>query len=154
MSILENFDENYKIIIRDRHTVAGEVSESTTELFGELAVAQGGYVIRYNEHEGDFAGTTTNISVMGPDSLRLSRGGSFGIDFLLEEGKRHNCFYDTPYGRLEMGVYAKKIDSDMKDNGGNLKFAYSLDIGGGEVSENELELEVREMKQRGARTDV
>ena len=148
MNIGENKNEQYKIIIHDRHIVAGEVSESTTELYGDFAVAQDGYVIRYNEHEGDFAGTTTHISVLGPDSLHLSRGGSYGLSFLLEKGKRHNCFYDTPYGRLEMGVYAQRIDSAMNDKGGNLSFAYSLDIGGGEVSENELEVEVKELRQK------
>lgn len=151
MTRSENLNEQYKIIIRDRHTVAGEVSESTTELYGDLARSNDGYVIRYNEHEGDFAGTTTNISVFGPDSIHLSRGGSFGINFMLEEGKRHNCFYDTPYGRLEMGVYARKVDSKLNEDGGVLSFAYSLDIGGGEVSENELEVEVKELKQRGTK---
>ena len=80
--------------------------------------------------------------------MRLSRGGSFGLDLVLEKGKRHNCAYDTPYGRLQMGVYAKKIDSKMAEDGGNLKFAYSLDIGGGEVSDNELEVIVKELKQK------
>jgi len=145
----ENFKEQYKIIIKDRHTVAGEVSECTTELFGDLNVAKNGYTIKYDEHEGDFAGTTTKIFVVEPNSsVRLSRGGSYGLDIVLEKGKRHNCAYDTPYGRFQMGVYAKKIDSKMSEDGGNLKFSYSLDIGGGEVSDNELELEVKEVKQK------
>ena len=148
----ENFNEQYKIIIKDKHTVAGEVSESTTELFGNLDVAKNGYIIRYTEHEGDFAGTTTKIFVVEPNSVRLSRGGSYGLDLVLERGKRHNCAYDTPYGRLQMGVYAKDVDSKMSENGGNLKFAYSLDIGGGEVSDNELEVIVKDLGRRGEET--
>ena len=107
-----------------------------------------GYIIKYDEHEGDFAGTTTKIFVIEPNSVHLSRGGSYGLDLVLEKGKRHSCAYDTPYGRLQMGVYAKKIDSKMTSDGGNLKFAYSLDIGGGEVSDNELEVTVKEVKQK------
>ncbi len=152
VSLTENFEEQYKITIKDKHTVGGEVSESTTELFGDLNVAKNGYIIRYTEHDGDFAGTTTKIFVIEPDSVRLSRGGRYGLDLVLERGKRHNCAYDTPYGSLQMGVYAKNVDSKMSECGGNLKFAYSLDIGGGEVSDNELEVIVKDLGKRGEET--
>lgn len=135
--------ENYKITIHDKHKIGEEVSESTTELMGALDVMKNGYIIRYQEHAGDFAGTTTKIFVSEPGKIRMSRGGSFATELVLELKKRHNCCYDTPYGSFLMGVYAHKIDSNMNDNGGDLEFAYSLDVGGGEVSENELKINVK-----------
>lgn len=148
MNQTENNIEQYKITINDRHTATGDVSQSTIELFGDLDISKNGYVIKYDEHEGDFAGTTTKIVVIEPNTVRLSRGGSYGLDLVLEKGKRHNCAYDTPYGRLQMGVYAKMIDSKMALGGGVLKFSYTLDIGGGEVSDNELEVIVKTVKQK------
>lgn len=76
--------------------------------------------------------------------MYLSRAGTYATELLLEPKRRHSCQYDTPFGSIMMGVYAYKIDSDMKSSGGELDFAYCLDIDGGTVSENELTVSVRE----------
>lgn len=141
----EEIKENFKITLIDKHSANGEKSESKTEVMGELNFAQNGYVIRYMENAGDFSGCVTKLLVKEPDTVRLSRGGELSLDLLLEEGKRHNCFYDTPFGKLQMGVYTKFVKSEMKENGGKLSFGYSLDIGGGEVSDNELIIDVKEI---------
>lgn len=147
---------DYKITIHDKHTVGEETSEFTTELIGALSVYKdGNYIISYDEHAGDFAGTTTRIYVKGTDVVRMSRGGDFATELVLEKGKRHNCCYDTPYGSFIMGVYAHDIISEMNLEGGSLAFAYSLDVGGGEVSENELEIKIKEInRQKEIDTDV
>ncbi len=139
----EEIAENYKITIYDKHTIGGETSESKTELMGNLDLTNGGYTICYAEHAGDFAGTVTEIFVNEPGSVRMLRGGDFSTELILECGKRHNCCYETPYGSLLMGVYAHEINSSMENMGGDLTFAYSLDVGGGEISENELKINVK-----------
>ena len=141
----ENLNENYKITIVDKHSSNGEKSESKSELMGDLNYAQNGYIIRYVEHAGDFAGAMTKIFVKEPDTVRLSRGGELALEILLEGGKRHSCFYDTPFGKLQMGVFAKSVCSRMTEHGGRLSFSYTLDVGGGEVSENELIIDVKEI---------
>ena len=144
-NIKENdLKENYRITIKDKHYIAGEKAESTTQVFGDLILSDDGYTISYTEHAGEFAGCVTNIKVTNePSSLYLSRTGSFATDLLLEPKRRHSCHYDTPYGSILMGVYAYKIDSNMKSSGGDLDFAYCLDIDGGAVSENELQINVK-----------
>lgn len=139
----EEIAENYKITIYDKHTIAGETSESKTELMGNLDLTKDGYTICYAEYAGDFAGTVTEIYVNEPGSVRMLRGGDFSTELILECGKRHNCCYETPYGSLLMGVYAHEINSAMENMGGDLTFSYSLDVGGGELSENELKINVR-----------
>lgn len=137
--------ENYRITIRDKHYIAGEKAERETQVFGDLFLSEDGYTISYTEHAGEFAGCVTNIKVTSePKMLCLSRVGSFATDLMLEPGKRHSCQYDTPFGSVLMGVYAYKIDSDMKSSGGELDFAYCLDIDGGTVSENELKISLQE----------
>ena len=141
----ENLDERYKITIYDKHVVAGEKSEATTSLMGSLNISQNGYTISYREHAGDLAGTVTNIRVTEPNLICLHRDGAYETDLILELQKRHNCHYDTPYGGFMMGVYAHSMESSMDISGGMLNFSYSLDVGGGEVSTNELRIKVKEM---------
>jgi len=142
---LNEFEKKYRITINDKHITSGEQTESETELMGNLSVQKNGYEIRYMEHTGDMAGTTTKIFVDEPNKVRLTRGGLFQTDLILELKKRHNCCYETPYGTLIMGVYAHRIDSNMNPDGGDLEFSYSLDVGGGEVLENELKISVRKI---------
>lgn len=145
LDTVNNLKENYKITIKDKHYIAGEKAESTTQVFGDLFLSEDGYTISYTEHAGEFAGCLTNIKVTNePNTLYLSRAGTYATELLLEPKRRHSCQYDTPFGSIMMGVYAYKIDSDMKSSGGELDFAYCLDIDGGTVSENELTVSVRE----------
>ncbi len=142
---LKDLKENYKITIKDKHHIDGEKAESTIQVFGDLVLSDDGYTISYTEHAGAFAGCVTSIKVTNdPNTLYLSRAGSYATDLLLEPRKRHSCQYDTPFGSILMGVYAYKIDSDMKSSGGELDFAYCLDVDGGTVSENELKISVQE----------
>lgn len=136
--------ENYRITIKDKHYIAGEKAESTTQLFGDLCISEDGYTISYTEHAGEFAGCLTNIKVTNdPSSLYLSRAGAYATDLLLEPRRLHSCQYDTPFGSIMMGVYAYKIDSSMDTSGGELDFAYCLDMDGSVVSENELKVSVQ-----------
>jgi len=132
----------YKITLTDRHSVLEEKSENTIIVRGDLDFKPEEYTITYLEHAGDMAGSTTKVRVKKGKLIQLSRSGPYSTDLVLELGKRHTCQYATPYGSLMMGVYTDSIESDMTENGGHLRFKYSLDVGGGEVTENDLELTV------------
>ena len=142
--------KKYKITIRDKHYADGEKSESEMSVFGSLTFSKDDYKISYMEHDGDLAGCVTTISVSSkpdskPDSIYMSREGSFTTNLLLEPKRRTTCHYDTPFGSMMLGVYTYKIDSDMGQSGGNLDFAYCLDVEGSTVSESKLHIGVSEV---------
>ena len=134
-----------KITVRDKHITHEGVDEGISEYQGEFVCTENGYTIKYFEHEGEFADMPIKILVMPPDTARIIRGGEMTYDFLLEAGKRHKCAYGTPFGILEMGVFTKKIESKMTETGGKLNLAYTFDVGGGEIFDNELLIEVKEL---------
>ena len=45
------------------------------------------------------------------------------------EGTRHLCHYETGYGSVSLGVAADVIEQRLDENGGSLKFSYTLDSG-------------------------
>jgi uncharacterized beta-barrel protein YwiB (DUF1934 family) len=61
---------------------------------------------------------------------------------IIEKDRRHTCFYQTPFGELMMGVYTKNIFTDMNENGGTLRFSYTIDFNNDLASENDLDISV------------
>ena len=144
----------YKITLVDRHSVLGEKSESTIIVKGDLDFTPEEYTITYLEHAGDMAGCTTKIRVKKGVHVQVSRSGAYSTDLVLELGKRHNCQYATPYGSLLMGIYTSLVESSMTEQGGSLRFKYSIDIGGGEVTENDLEIIIKKFPDDRGIIDV
>jgi uncharacterized beta-barrel protein YwiB (DUF1934 family) len=106
---------------------------------------EGSYYITYKESEATgFKGVTTTLKVDGESCVTMTRGGASGSRLILESGRRHLCHYDTGYGQLMVGVSSCKIRSDLGDRGGELTFNYTLDINANQVSQNEVNVSVRE----------
>ena len=57
---------------------------------------------------------------------------------MVEEGKRHQCTYDTGCGTIILGVSGSRIAADLDEQGGTLEFHYSLDVNTALVSENDV----------------
>ena len=56
----------------------------------------------------------------------------------MEEGKRHQCTYDTGCGTIILGVNGSRIEAKLDETGGTLEFHYSLDVNTTLVSENDV----------------
>ena len=63
---------------------------------------------------------------------------------MLQKGKRTLCNYDTGYGCLTMGVYARSIHIGLAEQGGTLDFHYTLDINSDMASSHDIYVTVRE----------
>lgn len=63
---------------------------------------------------------------------------------LLEKGKRHLFHYKTSFAEFMLGIFANKISNSLSDDGGKLNFSYTLDINSGLISENEIEINIKE----------
>ena len=63
-------------------------------------------------------------------------------EIILEAGKRHNFQYGTPYGEMQMGVFANTVESKMTPEGGTLKLVYTIDFYGNFTSAKDMLIEV------------
>ena len=74
----------------------------------------------------------------------LERSGAMNSLLVLEKGKRHLCSYETGYGCLTMGVYTRELHNRLEKSGGELEFAYTLDINSDMTSSHNVHLTVRQ----------
>ena len=68
----------------------------------------------------------------------LLRTGEVRSQLIVEEGKRHQCTYDTGCGTIILGVNGSRIEAELDETGGTLEFHYSLDVNTTLVSENDV----------------
>lgn len=130
------------IKITDTHLSDGEKYTCELTTAGTLDYLGDAYTLTYEETDTELAGCTTTLKVDKNRIITMTRSGKYNTELILEKERRHSCFYQTPYGELMMGVYAKSIESTMDENGGKLRFCYTIDFNNDLASENDLSISV------------
>ena len=131
--------EDYIIRIKSRieqhidEPMEDEEKEEFVELMtrGQFVQKGGSYYITYKETETTgYEGCTTTVKV-ADDARKVSmlRFGKQSSQLIIEKGTRHLCHYETGYGSISLGVAADVIEQRLDENGGSLKFSYTLDSG-------------------------
>ena len=131
------------IKIVDRHEMDGDTDGLETTLLGNFKGTRDNYILSYAEN-GELEGCSVTLRVENGDTVTMTRSGMFETELIIQRGVRHNCSYSTPAGNLLLGVFAKRVESDMTEKGGRIEFEYTLDLGAGVVSENYLVITVTE----------
>ena len=136
--------KEYLIKIKGEQTVGQEVDMVELTTVGSFFKRNNCYYITYLESEATgFDGAKTVLRVdTRKGVVTMKRMGSSNSQLIIEEGRRHQCNYDTGYGNLIIGVSGNKIVSSLTDSGGDVTFAYSLDINTMLTSENKVHISV------------
>ena len=132
------------IKITDTHFADGETESSEITLPGSISFYGEDYKIRYRETDEALKDCFVTVSFEDGCRVRVTRSGAFNSEMIMEPGKRYICVYSTPAGNINMGIFTQRLESLMSLSGGLLKFEYSLDVNGGYVSRNILEIEIKQ----------
>lgn len=111
---------------------------------GSFSRRRNKYYICYEETEASgFNGSRTMLK-FDPEAgcITMNRSGSAHAQLIIEEGRRHQCNYDTGFGSMTIGVLGNGFKSSLSDEGGDLTFQYSLDVDTSLASENRVDITV------------
>ena len=114
--------------------------EDTTEFFtsGSYELGEKGYVLCYDE-SGGIGYESCRIKITVTDkAILIERTGPAAASLTIEAGGKHHCVCGTPYGEFTMGINAYEVESELNDEGGRLRFRYSIDVNSDFISENEM----------------
>jgi uncharacterized beta-barrel protein YwiB (DUF1934 family) len=137
--------ENYLITIDGVQRNDTDEDKLSLTTLGSFYRRKGDYFIVYRETQATgFDGDITTLKVEANNKVTMQRKGKTNSELTIERGQKHLCHYDTGHGNFVIGILAKRIDNNLTENGGRLCLAYSLDINSNAVSENELNITVRE----------
>lgn len=109
---------------------------------GSLTGGPEDYTLCFREMLDDESECTTHVNVKNRKCVTLLRSGAYNSELMIEQGRRHNCHYATPYGDLMVGVFAKSVDSRVNVSGGKLRLHYTVDFYGSPTTEKILVVDV------------
>lgn len=137
-------DQSYLICIDGAMEQDGESDRIQLKTRGSFVHRGGSFFITYEESETTgYAGCMTTVKV-AQDGQKVSmlRYGRAASQLIIEKGVRHVCHYDTGVGALSLGVAADEIEHALTDEGGEVRFSYTLDSGTQELSRNLVKITV------------
>ncbi len=107
---------------------------------GVLSGDQDAWRLKYTETQPD-TDMKHNITVtMNHGVVTMQREGQYGTSMVFEKGRRFEGLYDTPYGALDMGVFATQVKYQVDDAFGEVNLQYQLDLQGQFAAMHELKI--------------
>lgn len=111
---------------------------------GRLSIENGIYTLRYQEtpetEDGSVAPPQDIVLTLTPERVTMTREGAFSTTMIFVRGQRFEGAYHTPYGDLEMAVFATKVDCQLAPHAGSVNLQYTLDMQGAFAAMNTMEL--------------
>ena len=86
------------------------------------------YVFFEEVAEGLQGVTKTQIKWKDSELLEVSKKGLSNVHMIFEKNKKNRCYYDTPFGRLNLGIFMTDMLVDEKENYIHIQAEYSLDV--------------------------
>ncbi|MBR3430244.1 MAG: DUF1934 domain-containing protein [Clostridia bacterium] len=113
---------------------------------GKLHIGSSGdAVLEYTESQQDEETgevSTANITLeMKKNRVIMNRVGDFSNTMVFMPEQRFEGIYHTPYGNMDMAVFARSVRCDIGESKGSVHLNYQLHIQGAYASTNELHLE-------------
>ncbi len=133
---------NVTISLRSVQRMDGDTETTEMTACGTLDVLEDGVRLCYTESEQD-GGATVTVLVRGAQTI-VERRGEISSQIVLEEGKRHACRYETPYGLLTLHAQAKQMMFSNVGNTALLRAVYTLEMSGA-CTEQEIEFRIKEV---------
>ena len=138
--------ENYLITIDGYMTTDGDTDNVSLTTVGSYRIKNGKHYIVYKETEATgFAGCTTTLKAWKNGVSMTRFGNGFNTNLLIEKGAINLCNYQTVAGPIMLDINGIDIVNNLHENGGELTFEYSLNAGGMLVSDNKVNVKVKEI---------
>lgn len=133
-----------QISLRSVQKMDGETETTELTANGTMERLPDGMRLCYTESMKD-GGAAVTVTVRGAQTI-LERRGEISSHMIVEEGKRHACRYETPYGRLNLHTQGKRLSFAVSGNTATLQAVYTLDMNGA-CTEQEIEFRIKEVSQ-------
>ena len=112
---------------------------------GTLFEKNGKYYIKYTEQLGSEEESFSTTMKFEKNKVTILRYGEVNTQMVLEAGKKHINYYETPHGSLVVGVLADTMSVDVGGSKGCIKLIYDVEINNALSSRNNVILTYEEI---------
>ncbi len=120
-------ENQYLITVVTVQEIDGETETIELTTHASYSGNSNNYTITYKEVDSEEGESSTVLRVEKGSCVSVSREGAINSYMTIEAGVRHLSHHVTPYGAFSLGITAKKVESEMDENGGKLVFRYATD---------------------------
>lgn len=113
------------------------------EAHGTLEKVGDVFVVEYVEPDEAMGKSVSAVHVFEKTLVHLRRSGLYQTNFVIEHNKKHRCVYKTPFGEMDMDIFADEVFADVSENGGDIRLKYKLESDSGVIAENSLHLIIK-----------
>ena len=86
------------------------------------------YIFMEEVAEGIPGVTKTQIRIHGKESLEVVKKGVTNMHLIFEKNKTNRCVYQTPFGRLNLGICTSKLVVDETEDTISIHTEYAMDV--------------------------
>ena len=102
------------------------------------------YVLFEEVAEGMQGVTKTQIKWKGEEVLEVSKRGLSNVHMIFEKNKKNRCYYNTPFGQLNLGIFTTEIRVEEREDCIQVLAEYSLDVNHEPLSDCVIKIHVCE----------
>lgn len=111
---------------------------------GEYYYKNGHHYIFYDEVVEGFTECNRNSIKISENSVEVKKKGLTNVQMIFEEQKKNITYYTTPFGNLQMGIAATKIDVKEQEKSLDVCIDYALEINAEHAADCQIAVSVRE----------
>ena len=138
--------KKYLITIDGAQVYEGEEDSISLSTLGEYRRDDDHFFISYPESAATgFDGDIMSLEIESDKKVTLNRSGVSNTQLIIELGQRHFSHYQTGFGGAMVSIRAQNIDNRLHDKGGEISLLYSLDLNASVLSQNKLNITVKEI---------
>lgn len=86
------------------------------------------YIFFEEVAEGIPGVTKTQIRLTGKELLEVRKKGVANVNMVIEKNKNNRCLYQTPFGQINLGLYATEIFVEEREDNINIRAEYRMDV--------------------------
>ena len=116
---------------------------------GTYYFKDGKHFIFFEEMAEGIPGVTkTQIRLTGKESLEVRKKGISNMNMVFEKNKNNRCFYQTPFGQLNLGIFTTEIVVDETEDNINIRADYKMDVNYEPLADCTIRINVKPMDSK------
>lgn len=110
---------------------------------GEYYLRNGKHYLNYDEISEDNDGVTSCTMKIVDKQVNIIKRGTANVNMVFEEGSKNTTMYQTPFGELQVGILANRVNIVEKEDNITVEIDYALDINYSHVSECSIKIQIK-----------
>lgn len=109
---------------------------------GNYYFRNGSHYVKYEEVFEGFDGTTSNLVKIRPSCIEVHKKGAANVHMIFEENKKNITYYETPFGKIQMGLSTTQIAVTEEEERMQVRIEYTLDMNDSYVADCTLDMKI------------